>query len=320
MKRTSYPRAVSRSLKVAALTAIAMAVAIYGALMHGRTIRATRALHVLPSTARAVLRIDSRMLSRSTAARALLEGFVPASELSEIALRCGLDPVADLAEATLWVRGSEREPLQSFGLMLTGARVDAAQIADCYERLVDARGGSVTRIDAPTGPLLASNDRGSAIALVDDRTVVTGAIRTVAEAMAARQGLLPTLSQRPAIAALWPTVSAGSAIAAALDLPSHWQTALERITRFDKAASTLRGIDAMGLAARPAAPPVAEVHLHAVSVELAAETAARIRAAAANPPNAIEPPWDELLRSALVSLDGRNIIVRVDLSTLLAPR
>jgi branched-subunit amino acid ABC-type transport system permease component len=55
VKRTSYPRAVSRSLKVAALVAIVMLAVIYAVLRQGRAGRATRALHVLPSTARAVL-------------------------------------------------------------------------------------------------------------------------------------------------------------------------------------------------------------------------------------------------------------------------
>jgi hypothetical protein len=303
-------------MKVAALAATAMVLAIYAALMQGRAARATRALHVLPSTTRAVSWVDSRMLSRSAAARALLGAFVPEEQLSEIEIICGIDPIADLAEATLWVRGSEREPFQSFGLMLRGARVDAAQIADCHEKLVNARGGSVARLDAPTGPLLASNDLGSAIALVDDRTVVTGAARTVAEAMAVHHSLLPSLSERPAIAGMWPRVRARSAIAAALELPSHWQAALRQITAFEAVSSALHGVDAIGLAARLAERPVAEVHLHAATAELAAESAALIRTSAANPPDGIESPWDELLRSAKVDLDGQYIVVHVDLSSL----
>jgi hypothetical protein len=305
-------------MKVAALTATAMVVVIYAALMQGRADRATRALHVLPSTARAVLWVDSRTLDRSAAARALLEAFVPEEQLSEIEVSCGIDPIADLAEATLWVRGSDREPFQSFGLVLTGAGVDAARIADCHEQLVDARGGSVARIDAPTGPLLASDDLRSAIALVDDRTVITGAVQTVTEAMAVRRGLLPSLSERPTVAGMWPRVRARSAIAAALELPSHWQAALQEITTFEVVSSALHGIDAIGLAARPAERPVAEVHLHAATAELAAESAALIRANAANPPDGVEPPWDELLRSAKVDLDGHYIVVHVDLSSLSA--
>jgi len=303
-------------MKVAALAATAMVVAIYATLMQGRADRASRALHLLPSTARAVLWVDSRMLKRSAAARALLEAFVPEEKLSEIEMRCGIDPIADLAEATLWVRGSEREPFQSFGLMLTGARIDAARIADCHEHLVDARGGSVARLDAATGPLRASDDLASAIASVDDRTIITGAVQTVAEAMAARRGLIPNLSERPAIAGMWPRVRARSAIAAALELPSHWQAALREITTSEVVASALHSVDAIGLAARPAERPVAEVHLHAATAELAAESAALMRASAANPPDGIEPPWDELLRSVKIDLDGHYIVVHVDLSSL----
>ena len=250
----------------------------------------------------------------------MVEALGPEGQLGEIEMSCGINPVVDLAEATLWVRGSEREPFQSFGLMLTGARVDAARIAGCHEQLVHARGGSVARFDAPTGPLLASDDLGSAIALVDDRTVVTGAVRTVAEAMAARRGLLPSLSERPAIAGVWPRVRARSTIAAALELPSHWQAALREIRTFEAVSSALQGIDAIGLAAKPTEHPVAEVHLHAATAGLAAESAALIRTSAANPPDGVEPPWDELLRSAKVDVDGHYIVVHVDLSSLSAHR
>ena len=239
MKRTSYPRPVARSLKVAAMVAFAMVAVIYVAIEQGQSARATQILRMLPSTARAVLQIDPPALRRSAAGRTLLDAFAQDAELSEIEATCGLDPIADLSRATVWARGSDREPFQSFGLMLTGANVDAARIAECYERLVEARGGSVTRLEAPTGPLLASNDRGSAVALVDDRTVITGSVQTVAEAMAVQRGLLPTLAEREPIAALWPTVGRGAAIAAAVDPPSHWKAALERITSFGADASAL---------------------------------------------------------------------------------
>ncbi len=316
MKRTSYPRVVSRSVKVAASVAIVLAAAIYGALRQGRVARATRALHLLPSTARAVLRIDPPALRRSSAARTLLHAFVDPEQLSEIEASCGIDPIAQLAEVTVWVRGPEQQPFQSFGLMLSGGQVDAATIANCYERLVDARGGSVTRLEAPTGPLLASDDRGSALALVDDRTVVTGSVRTVAEAMAVRRGLVPTLAERAAVAELWPAVSFGAALSAVLDPPPHWKAAFERITTFDSIASALDGIDAMGLAVRPGKTQMAEVYLRAETPEAAAKSAERIRAIAATPADAAEPPWDALIRSAKVTVDGQRVVVRVDLSSL----
>jgi len=307
---------MSRSVKVAVLVAIAMTVVIYAALLKGRTARATRALRVLPSTARAVLRIDPAALRRSTAARAMLDAFIGEAELSEIEATCGLDPVTDLAEVTIWVRGSERQPFESFGLMLTGAQVDAAQIAECYEQLVDARGGSVTRLEAPTGPFLASDDRSSAIAFVDNRTVITGSVRTVAEAMAAERGLLPTLVERVAVASLWPTVSAGAAIAAAVDPPPHWKAALERITTFGADASALHGVDAIGLTIRPGRSHAAEIHLDATTRELAAQSAELIRTLATVPGDAAEPPWDAVLRSAEVTVEGRHLTVHVDLASL----
>ena len=288
---------------------------VYASFVQGRTAHATRALRLLPSTARGVLRIDSRSLLRSAAARTLLDAVVREEQLSEVEATCGLDPIADLAELTVWVRGSAEQPFESFGLMLTGRRVDATEIATCYEALVDARGGSVTRLDAPTGPLLASEDRGSAIALVDTRTVVTGGVRTVAEAMAVRRGLLPTLAERAPVASLWPAVSPGAAIAATLEPPSHWKAALERITTFD-AASALHGIDAIGLAVRPGEAQRAEVHLQAKTPELAAQSAALIRRMAEAPPDAMEPPWDELVRTGEVAVDGRHVVVSVDVSSL----
>jgi hypothetical protein len=320
VKRTSYPRAVPRSLKVAALVGIATLVVIYAALRQGRTAHATRALHVLPSTARAVLRIDPGAVRRSSAARTLLDAFLDEEQLSDIEATCGLDPLEDLVEVTVWVRGSEQQPFQSFGLMLTGGHADAAQIADCYEELVEARGGSVRRLEGPTGPLLASDDRGSAIARVDERTVVTGAVRTVTEAMAVRRGLLPTLAERGPIATLWRAVSPGAAVAAALDPPLNWQAALERITTFDTVESALQGIVAIGLAVRPGKAQAADVYLDAATPELAEKSAELIRAIAVTPPDAVEPPWDALLQSAKVAIAGSRIVVRVDVSTLPAPR
>lgn len=320
MKRTSYPRSVARSLKVAAMVAFAMVAVIYAAIEQGRGARATRILRMLPSTARAVLQVDPPALRRSAAGRTLLEAFVEDAELSEIEATCGLDPIADLSQATVWARGSDREPFQSFGLMLTGANVDAAQIAECYERLVEARGGSVTRLEAPTGPLLASNDRGSAVALVDGRTVITGSIQTVAEAMAVQRGLLPSLAERGPVAALWPTVGRGAALAAALDPPPHWKAALERITSFGADASALHGVNAMGVSVRPGRSRSAEVYLDSATPELAARSATLIRGWVVSPPEAIEPPWDQLLRTANVVVDGHHVLVRVDVSSLAADR
>jgi hypothetical protein len=316
MKRSSYPRPVTRSLKVAAVVSVAMVAVIYAALQRGRTVRATRALNALPSTARAVLRIDPPAVRRSAAARSLVDAFVGADRLSEIEATCGLDPMSDLSEATIWVRGSESQPFQSFGLMLTGRRVDAAGLAECHKLLVEARGGSVVRLEAPTGPVLASDDHRSAIALLDGRTVVTGSVRTVAEAMAVHRGLLPTLGDRAPIAALWPEISPDAAIAAALDPPGHWKTALERAAAFDAEESALQGIEAVGLAVKLGSGRATELVLDVATPELANESAALIRAWAASPPPDVEAPWDAILQTARVTIEGRRIRIAVDVSSL----
>lgn len=316
MKRTSYARPVSRSLKVAAVVSIAMVAAIYAALHQGRVARATRALHQLPGTARAVLRIDPVTLQRSAAAQTWMRAFVAEEQLSEIETTCGLDPIADLSEATVWVRGPDSQPFQSFGLMLTGRRVDAAALANCHKLLVEARGESVVRVDVPTGPLLASQDRGSAIAMLDERTVVTGSIRTVAEAMAVHRGLIPPLSERAPIATLWPEVSSGAAIAAVLDPPQHWKAALERIAALGADASALEGIEAIGLAVKRGGVRGTQVHLDVASPKLAAQSAEVIRGWVHSPPEDVQPPWDAVLRSAEVRIAGRRVLVTVDVSSL----
>ena len=173
MKRTSYPRPVSRSLKVAVVVSMAMAVLLFAVVQRGRTLRASRALHELPSTARAVLRIDPRALERTMAAKALLDAFAAEERLSEIEVTCALDPLAALSEATVWVRGPDAQPFQSIGLMLRGRTLGAATLAECHRLLVEGRGGSIVRLEGPAGPFLASRDRRSAIAVLDDRTIVT---------------------------------------------------------------------------------------------------------------------------------------------------
>lgn len=297
-----------------------MLAAIFAAVHQGRLTRATRALDQLPSTARAVLRIDPAALQRSAAAQTWVRAFVAEEQLSEIEATCGLDPIADLSEVTVWVRGSESQPFQSFGLMLTGRQVDAAALAECHRLLVEARGDSVVRIEAPTGPLLASQDRGSAIAMLDERTVVTGSTNTVAEAMAVHRGILPALVERAPVATMWPEVSPGAAIAAALDPPQHWKAAFERIASLGADASALEGIEAIGLAVRTDGRRATEVHLQVANPELATRSAAIIRGWAASPPEEVQPPWDTVLGSAEVDVDGRRVLVTVDVSSLPTPR
>ena len=257
---------------------LVMAAVIYLAIHRGREVRAARALHQLPRTTRALLRIDTASLERTAAARALVDAFLGEGRISEIEASCGLDPIADLSEVILWVGGSEEQPFRSFGLMLTGRNVDAVAIAECHRALVEERGGSVVRLESPSGPLLASEDRGSAVARLDGRTVVTGSIRTVAEALAADRGLLPVLAERAAVATLWSEVSPRAAVAAVVDPPDHWKAALERISAFDDEASALRGLSAIGLSMRPGKSQTAEVYVETATSEQARSSAVTVRA------------------------------------------
>ena len=317
MKRTSYPRRVSRSWKVAVVATLALAAVIYVAFERGRASRGTRALTDLPRTARAVLRVDTQALERSAAAATLTEAFLPREALSELASTCGLDPLGDLSEVTVWVRGSDRAPFESFGVMLSGSKVDAARIAACHQRLVEARGGAVVRLDAPSGPLLASDDRRSAIALIDSQTAVTGSVETVAEALAVRRGLLPPLSERAPVASLWREVSPGAAIAAVVHPPEHWAEALRRGTASKEAeSSALDGIEAVALSVRPGPRQTLEALLDAETPELAEQSATLLRGIASSPPESVEAPWDEVLRSAEVATRGARVHVRLDLSSL----
>ncbi len=316
MKRTSYPRPVSRSLKVALGASIAVAGLLVAAMQYGRTLRASQALRELPSTARAVLRIDTRALERTPAARTLVEAFVAQEQLSEIQTACGLDPLAALSEATVWVRGPEEQPFQSIGLMLRGRAADAATLAQCHRQLVETRGGSIVRLEGPSGPLLASRDRRSAIALLDDRTIVTGSVRTVAEVMAVGLHSAPALVERPRIAALWPRVNARSSIAAVLDPPAHWKSALERVAKLGDEASALQGLQSIGLSVASGSEQTVDVYIDVDDAERAIENATVIRAWAESPPKSVEPPWTDVLQSARVQVRERTIVVTIDVSSL----
>ncbi len=320
MKRTSYPRSVTRSLKVAAVVSIAMAGLLLAAMHYGRTLRAGQALRELPSTARAVLRIDTRALEQTPAAKALIGAFVAEEQLSEIQTICGLDPLAALSEVTIWVRGPEEQPFQSIGLMLRGRAADAETLAECHRLLVETRGGSTVRLEAPSGPVVTSRDHRSAIALLDDQTIVTGSVRTVAEAIAVRRGTLPALLERPRIATLWPRVNAGASVAVALDPPEHWKSALERVAKLGDEASAMQGLQSIGLSVEAGSARTVVLYIVVNDPDLAAQDAAVIRAWAASPPKSVRPPWTDVLRSARVQVRERTIVVTLDVSSLSGTR
>ena len=313
---TTYPRPVSRSLTVAAVTSLVVVTLLYAALERGRSLRADRALSELPRTARAVLHIDAAALEHTPAAGTLLSAFIADEQLSEIEASCGLNPLSALSEATVWVRGPEDQPFQSFGLMLRGRSVDAATLADCHRQLVEERGGSVVRLDAPIGPMLASTDGRSAIARIDERTVVTGGAATVAEAVAVQRELMPSLLDRPKMAARWPKVSRGASIAAALDPPEHWRSALERVATLGEETSFLDGLEAIGASVQAGSRHTLGVYIDVDDAERAEENAKLIQAWAAAPPGNLQPPWIDVRRAARVRLRGRTIFVALDVSSL----
>jgi hypothetical protein len=307
---------VSRSLKVAAFASIATAGLLFAAMQHGRTLRVNRALHELPSTARAVLRIDTRALERTAAAKTLFDAFLAEDQLTEIEGMCGLDPLAALSEVTVWVRGPDDQPFQSIGLMLRGRTVDAATLAECHRTLVEERGGSIVRLDGPAGPFLASRDQRSAIAVLDDYTIITGSVRTVAEAMAVRHGTVPPLIERRRIATLWPRVNAGSSIAAVLEPPEHWMSALKRLTKLFDDPSTTEGLQTVALSVEAGSAQTVKVYIDVTDAELAGQDAKLIRAWFASPPETVEPPWTDVLQSAHVRVRERTIVVTLDVSSL----
>ena len=320
MKRTSYPRSVTRSFKVATVVSIATAGLLWAAMHQGRTLRSSQALRELPSTARAVLRIDTRALERSAAARTLIEAFVAEEQLSEIQTICGLDPLAALSEATIWVRGPEDQPFQSIGLMLRGRAADASTLAECHRLLVEARGGSIVRLEGPPGPVVASRDGRTAIAVLDDRTIVTGSVRTVTEVMAVRRGTVPALLERPRMASLWPRVNAGASIAAALEPPKHWKAALERVATLGDQASAMQGLQGVGLSVQSGSAQTIIVYIDVDDTDLAAQDATLIRAWAMSPPKSVQAPWTDVVRSARVQVRERTIVVTLDVSSLAGAR
>lgn len=320
MKRTSYPRAVSRSLKVAALVSITMAGLLFAAMQHAQTLRERRPLDQLPSTARALLRIDTAALERTAAAKTLLDAFVADDQLSEIEAVCGLEPIQALSEITVWVRGPDDQPFQSVGLMLRGRGVDATTLADCHRALVEGRGGSIVRLEGPAGPWLASRDQRSAVAILDDHAVITGSVRTVAEALAVQRGTAPALVERRGVAELWPDVSSSSSIAAVLEPPDHWMSALGRVPQLLDVPLATEAVQTLGLSVESGSAQTVKLYIDFSNAQLASRDAERIRAWCATPSPTVEPPWRKVLKSARVQAHERTIEVTLDVSSLSAAR
>jgi len=301
---------------VAGVAAIATVALLYVAIEHGRTLRAERALHELPKTARAVLRIDAAALADSESARALFDWFVPAERLSEIEARCGLAPLAALSDATVWVGGPEGEPFQSIGLLLRGRTADAETLAECYQTLVEARGSAIDRVATPTGPLLRSRDGQSALAQVDDHTVVTGSADTVSEFLAVGRGVVPPLVEEARFRDIWSRVAVGAAIAGVFVAPPRWQSAFERIGAISDQASALAGVEGLGLTTRANIPTALTVVLDVTDSAVARRDAALMEVWMESPPDTVEPYLVNLARSAQIQVDGARITVTLDVSSL----
>lgn len=316
MKRTSYPRPVSRSLKVAAVVSISVTGLLFAAMQHAKTLRSIQLLHQLPSTARAVLRIDSAALEKTAAGKTLLATIVGTEQLSQIEMVCALDPLEALSEVVVWIRGPDEQPLQSIGVMLKGRAANARTLAACHRALVEGRGGTVIRLDGPSGPMLASREQQSAIAVIDDRTIVAGSVTTVTEALEVRRGVAPALVERRRIAARWPFLARGSSISAILEPPAHWISALERVAERLGGPFALEGAQTIGFFVESRSAGAVAFSIDVSSPELAAQNAARMRDWIASPPEQLEPPWTDVLRTARVSVRDRNIEVTVDVSSL----
>lgn len=311
---------MSRSLKVAVVVSIATVALLYGAIEHGRRIREQEPLHELPSTARAVLRIDTGSLRHTPAAAALFHALGPEEQLTEIEATCGIAPLDALSDIVLWVRGPDDQPFQSIGLMLTGRTADATALAECHRSLVEDRGGSVVRLDGPTGSLLTSRDRRSAIALLDQRTIVTGSVRTVAETLEVARGSAPALVVRAPIAELWRRISRDAAVSTVLEPPEHWREALQNLDSRGQDRPALEGIRMIGLRIRSGSERMIEVELYFVEPDTARRSAAQIEGWLRNPPDSVEPPWIDVLTTATVKAEGQTISISLDVSALAKTR
>jgi hypothetical protein len=163
---------------------------------------------------------------------------------------------------------------------------------------------------------LANREQQSAIAVIDDRTIIAGSVATVSEAIGVRRGTAPALVERRGIAERWPMLARGSSISAILEPPDHWMSALERVAERLGGPFALEGAQTVGLFVESGSARAVAFSIDVSSAELAVENAARMRGWIASPPEHLEPPWTEVLRTARVSVRDRNIEVTMDVSSL----
>ena len=130
----------------------------------------------------------------------------------------------------------------------------------------------------------------------------------------------PALEERASIASLWSEVSPGAAIVAVVEPPSHWKAAFARVGDVERKSPTLEQVEALGVAVGRAHGDEAVVRVRASSSEGAERVAATVAEWVKTPPTSIEPPWDSVLETGEVTRHGRDVVVRLDVSSLAEPR
>ncbi len=307
---------MSRALRVGVVATLATILLVYVAVERGTRIRAREVLEQLPETAHAVLHVEIEALERSPAAALLFEALVPREQLTEIEAVCGITPLTALRDITLWIRGPQDEPFQSVGLLVRGGSADAARLVDCHRALVESRGGTLVRLDFPSGSLLSTRDRTSALAVLDSRSVVTGSAPTVLEALRVRTGSTPALVRRASVASLWPRVSRHATVAALLEPPPHWKEALQDAPLLDDWSTMIGSLGILGLSIRAGSDRMVEAFVELGDREAARRGARSIEAWLHDPPDAIEAPWRDVARTATLEVDDTMAVIRIDLQAL----
>ena len=296
MKRTSYPRAVSRAFKVATITAALIGVVVYLSAREGQRTQATQLLDRLPIDTRAVLRIEIDALRTSPSARALVETVSEPRTLSTIEQLCQLDPWNELSEIVVWFQGDRG--FRSTGLVLRGSTADAERLAKCHDTLVRARGGAVARVDTAYGPILKSRDDDSALAKVDARTVVTGSEATVRSYLSTRGADTPSLRGRPDMLEPWNEPDPAP-IAAIVDLPTSWRAAIDRLGPNDASIlGALGGVKTITFRAQDREALKGSFAFDFESTEQAAKSATRLAQLSNTPPPSLPPVFASMIRNA----------------------
>ena len=134
--------------------------------------------------------------------------------------------------------------------------------------------------------------------------------------MEVAHGVVPALIDRASFAALWRRVSLHSAVAAVIEPPKHWREALEGLGKRDGERSALEGVRAFALAIRSGSERTVEVRVDFANPEAVHGDAIEIEAWLHDPPDSVESPWADVLRTGRVRTEGRTIQINLDVSSL----